>query len=353
VRRFLVLVAALSLSLASVLGGVSSPRAEALTSYSRFSYGMRPFAERNAYDSDGWGTTCPASDLLGYASFDGGRVKVRKKLVPLVTLLMKITEQKYGYNIRGGETGGYSCRTVRGGSGLSNHGRGLAVDINWTQNPQSYTFRSTIPTAVVMLWVNHGFNWGGYYSYPTKFDAMHFEFADGPDDVAAYVTSAQAVLAGTKSVPAVQPCPALLPSSFATLKYGATGSNVIIAQCLLLRAGYGVRTDGSYGSGTRSVVNLFRAKLGWSKTGYLTQRTWVALEAYGTKTTVKYGSTGANVTRLQMALRSAGYTTVPVNGVFDSATRTAVRTYQSRCELEVDGIVGSYTWTALQKGRLT
>ena len=94
-------------------------------------------------------------------------VSVRRELAPLVGELMRQTESKYGYDIRRGVTGGFNCRYIKSGGyerpdkGPSNHAYGRAVDINWDANPQSYTFRSDIPPAVVALWMRHGFYWGG------------------------------------------------------------------------------------------------------------------------------------------------------------------------------------------------
>lgn len=62
--------------------------------------------------------------------------------------------------------------------------------------------------------------------------------------------------------------------------------------------------------------------------------------------TVRYGSRGDTVVRLQQLLRSEGYHLQP-DGIFGSMTREAVRSYQTAHDLAVDGIVGKKTWTAL------
>ncbi|BCJ91526.1 hypothetical protein IZ6_22610 [Terrihabitans soli] len=67
---------------------------------------------------------------------------------------------------------------------LSNHAFGSAFDINATWNPRTKTpappdvtqrgsVRLLVPSANAV-----GFFWGGHYQAPTKFDGMHFEFAD-------------------------------------------------------------------------------------------------------------------------------------------------------------------------------
>lgn len=62
--------------------------------------------------------------------------------------------------------------------------------------------------------------------------------------------------------------------------------------------------------------------------------------------TVKYGSRGEDVIRLQMALNSAGYD-LDEDGIFGTKTQQAVRDYQASKGLTVDGIVGANTWGAL------
>jgi Putative peptidoglycan binding domain/D-alanyl-D-alanine carboxypeptidase len=56
----------------------------------------------------------------------------------------------------------------------------------------------------------------------------------------------------------------------------------------------------------------------------------------------KVGSTGEVVKRIQQALTNAGFP-VPVNGVFDGATATAVRKFQDARGLGADGVVGAKT----------
>jgi Putative peptidoglycan binding domain/Lytic transglycolase len=62
---------------------------------------------------------------------------------------------------------------------------------------------------------------------------------------------------------------------------------------------------------------------------------------------LKLGATGDDVRTLQRILRARGFGRVPVSGVFDGATDTAVRAFQQAGGLEVDGIVGPRTRPAL------
>jgi peptidoglycan hydrolase-like protein with peptidoglycan-binding domain len=71
---------------------------------------------------------------------------------------------------------------------------------------------------------------------------------------------------------------------------------------------------------------------------------WTAVSPYQ-----NYGPTynGYFVRNIQVALKGAGIS-VKVDGVYGSATRTAVRTFQSQKGLGVDGVVGPQTWAAMQ-----
>lgn len=57
---------------------------------------------------------------------------------------------------------------------------------------------------------------------------------------------------------------------------------------------------------------------------------------------------GSAVRALQVELNAAGYR-LPVTGVFGSMTRTAVRDFQAKQKLEVDGWVGPATWARLYR----
>lgn len=63
---------------------------------------------------------------------------------------------------------------------------------------------------------------------------------------------------------------------------------------------------------------------------------------------VSYGSQGSEVTELQKLLNQNGYN-LKEDGIFGTNTQNAVREYQQKNGLSVDGIVGNNTWDALTK----
>lgn len=65
--------------------------------------------------------------------------------------------------------------------------------------------------------------------------------------------------------------------------------------------------------------------------------------------TIKYGSRGSDVSNLQSTLNGLGYN-LSVDGIFGNKTQAAVRDFQSKNGLSVDGIVGVNTWGKLNSG---
>lgn len=63
--------------------------------------------------------------------------------------------------------------------------------------------------------------------------------------------------------------------------------------------------------------------------------------------TLRAGSRGADVQRLQRLLLQRGFNPGPIDGIFGSQTQSAVIAFQRANNLVPDGIVGIQTWTAL------
>ncbi|NPD04022.1 DUF1906 domain-containing protein [Nocardioides sp. zg-1308] len=139
--------------------------------------------------------------------------------------------------------------------------------------------------------------------------------------------------------------PSLSPGS-------AKPTRVKVLQCLLTEQGtYSGPLDGSYDAATVAAARAWQASRKFTATDTFEKRHWTALLAAGARTTVKRGSTGEAVHRLQRALNAAGAGRFRATGVVDAKTEAALRAYQSRLRIPVSGVATPQTWTKLQQGR--
>jgi transcriptional regulator with XRE-family HTH domain len=75
---------------------------------------------------------------------------------------------------------------------------------------------------------------------------------------------------------------------------------------------------------------------------------WSAGVNQGRDTEIVYGATGADVAEAQCLLRRAGISPGGIDGMFGPLTLRAVKTFQGRAGLTVDGMLGPRSWKALR-----
>lgn len=81
-----------------------------------------------------------------------------------------------GYNPVSG--GGFNYRKIRGGSQLSQHAFGTAIDVSPDDNPMlNGQLRTNLPPNVAEIAAKHGLEWGG--NWKNRPDPMHFEYVGG------------------------------------------------------------------------------------------------------------------------------------------------------------------------------
>lgn len=185
---------------------------------------------------------------------DGLALPIHRDLVDLVSILMDLTELG-GYDIVPGWTWGYACRPIANTNTPSNHSQGTAVDINAPANPRraDRRFVSDMPPWMVKLWTDHGFRWGGRFSWP---DPMHFEFMGTASQARATAARIRAFL-GAQGRPAPAPPggvrPTIVPYPGA-VEDGDRGAAVRVWQAALRQRGYALVVDGVFGDVTKAAV---------------------------------------------------------------------------------------------------
>ncbi|MBR3019797.1 MAG: peptidoglycan-binding protein [Clostridia bacterium] len=166
-----------------------------------------------------------------------------------------------------------------------------------------------------------------------------------------------------------------------TLKVGSYGEDVKAIQMKLLGSGYMTgNADGIYGALTKAAVKRFQrdysAIYGLKVDGIVGPKTWVAINSElsswgaeqthvtnnttyvgGFNRTLRIGSHGNDVKKLQNALRDMGYYYGNIDGIYGTQTWAAVRQFQWDYKnynsttpiTSVDGIAGPATFVVMQQ----
>lgn len=162
---------------------------------------------------------------------------------------------------------GFNYRTIGGGTTLSNHASGTALDFNAPKHPQGSrgTFTAAQVSAIraILNYCEGVVRWGGDYTGTA--DEMHFELNKPPGDPA--VDALVAKIGGTPPPPP-------------TIKEGSSGEAVKRAQTALNAKGnYGLVVDGVFGAKTKAAVIDFQTKNGLTADGIVGPKTWEKLLA--------------------------------------------------------------------------
>lgn len=99
---------------------------------------------------------------------------------------------KIKFRIKASQTAAYVWKNIEGTGTISQHSYGLAIDINWNDNPCFYNTnvdvsngyggykpgvnKFSVTKEVINIWKAHGFYWGGDWS--GKKDTMHFSYTE-------------------------------------------------------------------------------------------------------------------------------------------------------------------------------
>src|SRR4051794_7892159 len=136
-----------------------------------------------------------------------------------------------------------------------------------------------------------------------------------------------------------------------TLSIGSTGPDVRRLQIIFVMTKVldVADIDSNFGPKTQDAVKSFQQGNNLTPDGVVGPLTWQALPADPNTPRLVRGSTGLAVSALQKALKSfddPNTATDPgsIDGNFGPRTESAVRAYQTRQGITVDGVVGDQTW---------
>lgn len=134
-----------------------------------------------------------------------------------------------GYNPT--SSGGFNYRPIRGGTSLSQHAFGNAIDINAAANPMlKGELRTDLPPNTAEIAARHGLMWGG--TWKNRPDPMHFEW-QGPNGRGIKMPAANGAGAAPGQLPQSGPLfggNALAPPGIAGMFGGAEPVDPLAAQ---------------------------------------------------------------------------------------------------------------------------
>lgn len=166
--------------------------------------------------------------------------------------------------------------------------------------------------------------------------------------IAAVAVSAGFVAATTAPAEAAG-CTTSFPT-YTTVGSGATGTRARAVECLLHQGGFTTTQDSSFSVADTKALKAFQTRHRLSATGRTSGATWAALIAQGRTPTLRPGSTGTDVRRLQLSLRALGHDELPGTTFYGDKTAAAVKSLQKRIGLAATGRAGAKEWAALQAG---
>lgn len=131
-------------------------------------------------------------------------------------------------------------------------------------------------------------------------------------------------------------------SAWPTLAPGDVGTDVRALQFLLAAAGHPATGESGYGAATVAAVRALEAERGLARDGLAGPVVWLALVPR-----LEAGALGDAVRALQLELAEKRQVALAVDGVFGTATRTALVAFQRDLGLGPTGAADPGTWRAL------
>lgn len=230
----------------------------------------------SAWRAENWGHGCDRSVIVkAYWMIGAPAIECHKNSVRVWRAVGRIM-RKHGYHVRGDVTGCYVCRKITGGSSLSAHAQGIALDVNWDTNPYRLDKVVTdmppdmvheiqqLENSVGVRAVRWGGDWDGRpETAHSNYDAMHWEVICTQADVKKGFFIPVFSVADQKMWP--------------LLALNEKGGAVTQLQMYLNSYGDNLDTDGYFGPKTDAAVRKFQVSRGLGADGVVGLGTWTSL----------------------------------------------------------------------------
>ena len=325
-----------------------------------------------AVSQNGW----RANDrsLIVSIKVPGGKLAVRKGSVAVI--MQYIAEQFHSKvePLKWPGNWGYAERPIRGGSSLSNHASGTAIDLNapahWLGAVGTFSGAQVKEIRKILSACEGTIRWGG--DYRSRKDEMHFEINAGTAAVNRVAKKLRPKLQG----PSIPGGGGGGGSKYTTV----TGSTPLVKlyhkgePVKRIQKAVGVKVDGYYGPDTANAVAAFQKKHGLAADKIVGPDTWAAINGgskpkpapkpktpafplpsghwYGVESSNPKNHSGyhakdrAGIRQLQQGLKDRNWK-ISVDGRYGPATRQIVTSFQRKAGIRVDGACGKQTWDAI------
>jgi peptidoglycan hydrolase-like protein with peptidoglycan-binding domain len=161
--------------------------------------------------------------------------------------------------------------------------------------------------------------------------------------IAARVSLILAAIAPVSFCGGAGPAEAYSNAFFHTQSSGSRGADTLAIQYLLQHHGFSTPKNGVFDTATTTAARAFQTAKSLGVDGIVGPQTWGAMVVQ-----IAQGSAAANQVRaLQVELNAKRNANLPVDGVFNAAVASAVRSFQTHAGIASDGIVGPITWRNL------
>jgi peptidoglycan hydrolase-like protein with peptidoglycan-binding domain len=145
------------------------------------------------------------------------------------------------------------------------------------------------------------------------------------------------------------------PDGTVGVREGDKGRSVANIQAHLKAAGFDPNGKGAFDERTRAMVETFQRRAGLPVTGVVDADTWAKLAKSeilaknGTSPAQAEGERSGAVKHTEKLLRELGYKHVKADGIFNARTEQAVKAFEKKHHLKVDGEVGAKDLKAINK----